>query len=154
VTIYLVRHAHAGSRSRWDGPDSARPLSKRGRKETDGITAWFDSKEVERVLSSSAVRCRQTVEPLAAVRGLEVHDHGALSEGTGARTTSKLVWELATDGVEAVLCSHGDVIPAVLDALADDGVEIIGDELPKGTLYRLTIDDGRILRATFEDPRA
>ena len=31
VPVYLIRHAHAGSRSGWDGDDDRRPLSPKGR---------------------------------------------------------------------------------------------------------------------------
>ena len=36
MTILLVRHARAGSRKDWDGPDEKRPLSKKGRRQADG----------------------------------------------------------------------------------------------------------------------
>lgn len=153
VTIFLVRHAHAGSRSRWEGPDSERPLSKRGRAEAEAISRLLDGEPIDRVLSSKAVRCRQTVAPVAESSGVEVEVSESLGEGADPRRTSKLIWELAADGVHAVLSSHGDVIPATLGTLADDGVRTTEGPLPKGTLYRLSVEDGRITEATFIDPR-
>ena len=35
--LYLVRHAHAGSKAKWAGPDLARPLSAQGRREALGV---------------------------------------------------------------------------------------------------------------------
>jgi len=155
VTLYLVRHAHAGSRSHWDGPDAERPLSDKGRDQTEAITAHLAEVPVKRVLSSAAVRCQQTVAPVARLRGLEVEVHPALTEGATAARTTSLLWQLAGEGADVVLCSHGDVIPAAIEALRADEVDV-GDRrgLPKGTLYEIAVDaSGTITGATFHDPR-
>ena len=81
MTLYLVRHAKAGSRSSWDGDDRLRPLTKMGRREAEGIADLLRDAPLERVLSSPYVRCTETVAPLAARRGLEVEEHDALAEG-------------------------------------------------------------------------
>jgi 8-oxo-dGTP diphosphatase len=154
VTLYLVRHAHAGTRGRFDGPDIDRPLSDKGHHQAEVLTAGLHDEPIQRVLSSRAVRCQQTVAPLARARGLEVEVHPALTEGTSAVATTTLLWELASDGVEAVLSSHGDVIPAALAALRTDGVAIEDHwALPKATYYVLDVEDGEITGARFIDPR-
>jgi len=155
VTIYLVRHAHAGSRSQWDGADAERPLSAKGRGQADALRARFADVPVGRVLSSRAVRCQQTVGPLARTHGLDVEVDEALTEGASATATTTLVWELAAAGTDAVLSSHGDVIPSTLWALAGDGVAVDDSHgLPKGTYYELAVTpDGAITQATFVDPR-
>lgn len=154
MTLFLVRHAHAGSRSEWDGPDAERPLSDKGHRQVEAITAHLAEAPVKRFLSSRAVRCQQTIAPAARTRGLEVEVHPALTEGARASETTTLLWELAADDVTAVLSSHGDVIPAAIEALRHDGVDV-GDRhgLPKGTLYEIRVVDGRITQATFHDPR-
>lgn len=156
MTLFLVRHANAGSRSDWEGPDAERPLSGKGRHQVDAITAHLADAPVKRVLSSAAVRCQQTVAPVATVRGLEVEVHPALTEGASAAQTTTLLYELAGEGVDVVLSSHGDVIPAAIEALRHDGIDV-GDRhgLPKGTLYVIAVDDaGTITGATFVDPRS
>jgi hypothetical protein len=35
--LLLVRHAHAGDKYRWQGPDSVRPLSAAGQAEAAGL---------------------------------------------------------------------------------------------------------------------
>jgi broad specificity phosphatase PhoE len=70
--VYLVRHAHAGSKAAWEGPDLARPLSPTGRSQAAGLVAQLRGYPVRRILSSLADRCRQTVEPLSRQRGLAV----------------------------------------------------------------------------------
>lgn len=155
VAIYLVRHAHAGTRGTWDGPDVGRPLSEKGLHQAAALAGALRDREVTRVLSSPATRCVQTVEPVAAERGLAVEPHPALLEGASPAETSALLWQLGAEGTAAVLASHGDVIPAALDALRRGGVAVDGrDGLPKGTYYVLEVDgDGAITSASFVDPR-
>jgi phosphohistidine phosphatase SixA len=47
VTIFLVRHAHAGKRSEWEGDDAARPLSERGAAQTAAITALLADRRLQ-----------------------------------------------------------------------------------------------------------
>ena len=64
MTIHLVRHARAGSRSRWKGDDSLRPLSKVGRTQADGIAKRLANEPVDLIVSSPYLRCVDTVAPL------------------------------------------------------------------------------------------
>ena len=72
MDLYLVRHAHAGSRSSWEGRDLHRPLSKKGRRQADAIADLLAEAGIERLLSSPARRCVQTLEPLAAQSGTKL----------------------------------------------------------------------------------
>jgi phosphohistidine phosphatase SixA/8-oxo-dGTP pyrophosphatase MutT (NUDIX family) len=117
--LYLVRHAKAGSRAQWVGDDHDRPLTGKGHRQASGLVATMAGRPVGRIVSSPSLRCVQTVEPLAADRALEIERVSWLGEGTPTRTA------LARVGAQpgpAVLCSHGDVIPAVVGALLDEGV--------------------------------
>jgi hypothetical protein len=40
--LLLVRHAHAGDKSRWQGPDSLRPLSPAGQAEAAGLVVRLE----------------------------------------------------------------------------------------------------------------
>lgn len=154
MTLYLVRHAHAGTRGGFDGPDLERPLSDKGWVQAEALRAALADVEVERALSSRAVRCQQTLDPIARQRGLDVEVDEALTEGAKSTDTTRLLWQLATDGVDAVLSSHGDIIPVALASLGDDGVDV-GDRLalPKGAYFVLDVAEGAITRARFVDPR-
>ncbi len=130
VTLYVVRHAHAGRRSNWTGDDRTRPLSDRGELQAKGIAAAVDgsraSKATPRILASPARRCVQTMEPLAHQVGGEVVEDARLFEGAGRREIAALVDDVADaadgDGT-AVVCSHGDVIPILLDLLVEAGMQ-------------------------------
>jgi 8-oxo-dGTP diphosphatase len=121
VTLYVVRHAHAGQRSAWTGDDRLRPLSQRGESQALGIAAALAPPGPGRILSSPARRCVQTVQPLADKLGLPVEEDDRLFEGASHAEVAGLLAEV-TDA-DAVLCSHGDVIPMALDLLVADGME-------------------------------
>ena len=106
----------ARPRSRWDDDDDLRPLTHRGRDQAAAIVKQLGDYEIDRVLSSPSVRCVDTVAPLAAKRGLAVIVDERLAEGNG-HLAVKLVHKLLRDQADVALCSHGDVVPEVIDAL-------------------------------------
>lgn len=120
VTLHVARHAHAGQRSAWSGDDRFRPLSARGLAQSAGIADRLAEDPPERILSSPAVRCVQTVTPLAVRLGLHVEIENRLFEGSGRTSAAALLDEVATTPI--VLCSHGDVVPHLLEELVGLGM--------------------------------
>ena len=128
MVVLLVRHAVAVSRLAWAGDDTLRPLDERGRRQAGALVQQLSDFLVGRVLSSPTARCVATVEPLASARGLSVTSEEDLFEGHGAEALA-LVRSLLTTGDDAdgravVLCSHGDVLPEIVDALEREGAEL------------------------------
>ena len=121
MTVFLIRHAKAGSRHDWVGPDQQRPLVTKGAEQARELARMFATHPIVRVLSSPYVRCVQTVEPLAASLRLAVEKTPALAEGAPFEAVLSLIDDLEDD---AVLCSHGDVIPEVMRALERRGLEV------------------------------
>jgi len=119
--IYLVRHAKAGERRVWEGDDEARPLSKHGWKQSEAIAERLAAKGATSLLSSPYVRCMQTLEPLADRLGVEVQPERRLYEGEPFEPVLDLLGEVPAG---AVLCSHGDIVPDVIQALARRGMEV------------------------------
>jgi 8-oxo-dGTP diphosphatase len=151
VTIYLVRHAQAGSRHEWNGDDLHRPLSPKGLRQARAILEQYGDRPITRVLSSPATRCRQTVEPIAEARGLLVESTDAMREGASTKVAVELVRSLAA--TEVVLCSHGDVIPEVISALAADGVKVDGHRsAAKGGTFVIETRHGKLVAATYQPP--
>ena len=70
--LLLVRHAHAGDKTRWQGPDRLRPLSLAGQAEAAGLVVRLEDYPIWRILTSPTLRCQQTVEPLARDRRLRI----------------------------------------------------------------------------------
>ena len=148
ASLYLVRHAKAGSRSDWADDDRLRPLSKAGRRQANGLVKAFRGREVRRVISSPYVRCVQTVHPLALDRGLPVETSEALAEGASLDLVLSLLQATSYDDV--VLCTHGDIVPAVVLHQAERGVEIRGErEWKKGSVWMLERRDGEVVRASY-----
>ncbi len=121
ATIYFVRHAKAGERRVWLGDDVDRPLSKTGWKQSNAVARRLAKKNVTALYASPYVRCMQTLEPLAELAGLEVQPEKRLFEDEPFEPVLDLLNEVE-DG--AVLCSHGDIIPAVIKALVRRGMEV------------------------------
>lgn len=120
MTLAIVRHAHAGSRARWRGDDRERPLSDRGAEHARKIADRLVDVRPTRALSSPALRCTQTLDPLGRRLGLDVEIDERLFEGPREAWLSDLLIEVAD--VDAVVCTHGDVVPVLLDLLIDDGL--------------------------------
>jgi phosphohistidine phosphatase SixA len=154
MTLYLVRHASAGPRGNL-GPhaDLDRPLDALGIEQAAYVATLLSDQSVKRIFSSSAVRCMQTVEPLAVRLGIDAEAHPALLEGQTATMAVHLARELATDETTAVVCSHGDIIPDMIQTLAREGMVIVGPRSwAKGSTWELRTRGGDITEAEFLGP--
>ena len=136
MTIFLVRHAKALKRSRWSGSDRLRPVGRSGHAQARRIAARLAEAPVERVISSPYLRCRQTIEPLVAARGMRLEIDERLAEGEQTAKALELLHGL--DARSTALCSHGDVIPAMLCDLEERGMRIDGElRCDKGSIWVL-----------------
>ena len=90
------------------------------------------------------MRCRQSVEPLAAQRRLPVELSDALTEGASLSETLRLIEKVSDQ--PAVICTHGDVIEAVLDHLREQGVKLKGGrQFAKGSTWVLEVEDANVV---------
>ena len=118
----VVRHAHAGRAVRLATATTGSARSRRSESSSRRPSlASLSPAGPERILSSPAVRCMQTVEPLAARLGLHVEPTTASTRAPTDDDVRSLLVELAA--ATAVLCSHGDVIPVILHQLIDGGMQ-------------------------------
>ena len=149
--VYLVRHAHAGRKSEWRGPDRARPLSAEGRMQALGLIDQLRDHRVRRVLSSPAERCLQTVEPLASRRGLVVEPSDALGvDGSAAGVLELLA---SPDLHQTLLCTHGEIIGEVFDQLRELGIELSDQpRWPKGSTWVIGHDGGQAWKGSYLRP--
>ena len=151
--LYLVRHAHAGSRGHASGPDHARELDERGWRQAQGISDELASRKITRLISSPFRRCVQTLEPLAGKLGLEVEVDDRLAERATAADALALAAEVR--GTGAVLCSHGDVIPDVLEHLLANGTQLEGElRWPTASTWIFTWDGQRLAKGRYVGPPA
>lgn len=150
MTIYLVRHAKAGSRKAWPHGDELRPLSKAGRAQARAVGKALARAGITRVVSSPFVRCRETVEPLAVRLGVNVELSDALGEGASLTDSLRLVEKLSD--TNAALCSHGDVLANLLDHYARSGIVLDDDRLEKASVWALDTTDGVVRSARYVAP--
>jgi broad specificity phosphatase PhoE len=150
--VFLVRHAKAGSRSAWEGSDLARPLSKAGRRQADALVTVLGDRGVTRIVTSPFVRCRETVEPLAAQRGLLIEPSDWLAEGSPLSDALRLVEKVADE--VTVLCTHGDVIGALLDHFGRLGVAPRDVRFEKGSTWALNTERGDVTSVAYLPPPA
>lgn len=178
ATTVLVRHAWAGERGTVPD-DRIRPLDQRGRRQADALRAHLDAALTARglralagdpsrvgLLASPLIRCRATLEPMAEELGVGVTTDDRLAElpvpltsrdgwpdaaYLGARAVAALAAateQLPADGA-MVLCAHGEVLPALVAALAGTGllstpvpVDLTAKRLPKGASWLLMPEQG------------
>jgi len=150
--VLLVRHAHAGSRRQWPGPDAERPLSPQGWAQARALVAVLAPWAVDEVRSSPFLRCTQTLEPLAERLGLTVAGDEELAEGSPPERSARLVRELLGRGT-SVLCTHGDVIPDVLARVVGASTPAgAGLPLAKGSIWVLEAGPDRAVAARYLPP--
>lgn len=128
MSLLLLRHVHAGDRSAWDGDDRRRPISATGLRQALALVDRYADRTLVGVVSSPYTRCVQSVEPLAAARDLTIEEADELAEGTPLDVVDRFlraqVRRGERDGGDVILCSHGDVIGAVVTYLAEAGAEL------------------------------
>jgi phosphohistidine phosphatase len=164
-TLHLLRHA----KSSWDDvslDDHDRPLSKRGRRTAEAIAAHFvnESAPIEWVLGSTALRVRETVEPiLAALKPTRVLFDRKLYLARSATLLDQL--RKVDDGIAAVLLvGHNPGLHELALALAEarslDALPTITGKFPTGALAsfeiaaswrRLVPGDAKLL--SYRSPR-
>lgn len=119
--IIALRHGKAVAPSSWDGPDATRPLLQRGSDQALSLAPAIAAFAPEKLVSSSAVRCASTIAPLAGYLGLPVKETAKISqdayeagEASIAETIAKRLKKMQT----TVLCSHGPVLPDIIEEVA------------------------------------
>jgi 8-oxo-(d)GTP phosphatase len=118
--LVLVRHARAGSRSQWSGPDARRPLEESGHAQAELLAPLLAAFAPERIVSADRTRCVQTVEPLGKLIDLPIEQgarFGDLGYGADSKRSLASLYSMLTESQVIVLCSQGDAIPAMLHDL-------------------------------------
>jgi 8-oxo-dGTP diphosphatase len=148
---YLIRHAKAGDRATWTDDDLSRPLSKTGHRQAKALVRVLSNRPIKRIVSSPAVRCVDTVRPLADQRGLPIEPRDELLEGGSLSGLIGLLDELRSTA--SALCGHGDLIPAAVEHLEGQGMVIGSDRgWKKGSVWALEREAGLFVHATYVPP--
>jgi 8-oxo-dGTP diphosphatase len=119
--IIVLRHAKALGRDEWTGKDAARPLAPRGKKQAYAIVGPLLAFGAQKIISSPAMRCVKTVEPLATSLGRKIVKTPLISQDAwedGKSDARAIIGERVRSRKPAVLCSHGPVLPDIMNELA------------------------------------
>jgi 8-oxo-(d)GTP phosphatase len=140
----VIRHAKAGKRADWSGTDDLRPLDRTGRTQAKAVATFARLFAPVRIISAEPLRCRQTVQPLAAGLGLPIEIDGAFSDRVsavdGQRSRDALA-ALVGDDHNIAICSQGDTIAALVARAAT-----------KGSAWVLSCRGGEVISADYYGP--
>ncbi len=147
--LVLLRHTAAVPRHKWSGDDVRRPLTKAGHAAAKALIAPLSAVGAERVVSSDAVRCSESVRGFAEAHGVELELDADLSERGHAAAPERaraLIRKIVADGRPTVVCSHRPVLPFLVRA-ATEGAEcaVPTATLPPGRFHVLHVADGRVI---------
>jgi 8-oxo-dGTP diphosphatase len=120
-TLLLVRHALAGKRSDWSGPDADRPLVDEGREQARQLAPMLARYGVSALRAVPTARCRQTLEPYGESTGIPVEPAPELADGAVERDPEAALAALeawASGTATTAACAQGDGIPYLVRALA------------------------------------
>lgn len=136
MLLHLLRHAHAGDAAAWSGPDEVRPLTDKGRRQSDRLGTYLAGIGFapDAIISSPRTRALETAQIVAGHLGLAVAIDDRLGGGLDVATT------------DAVLADHGDPRQPVLVGHDPDFSDLLatlcdaGDvPMRKGALARIEI---------------
>jgi 8-oxo-dGTP diphosphatase len=138
--LILLRHAKALNREEWQGEDEDRPLDNTGQIQAKRMHSVYQVFNIQKIVTSDAVRCYDTVTNMARIFGVEPVITSAVSEYVYKKNKDKcldFVRELADEVGElkapTILCSHNPVLPKMLGKLLKKS-ELKDESLPAGKL--------------------
>lgn len=152
-TTIIVRHARAGSRSKYKGEDRKRPLDKHGRAQAESLVGQLLAFGASELHAAPRVRCQQTLEPLAEELGVGIDIETALTEeaySDDKKAARARVLEIASGsaGATPVICTQGAVIPDLIAWWCDrDGVRPDKSRNRKGSTWVLSSAGGTLIAA-------
>lgn len=137
--LILLRHAKAIERQEWAGEDTDRPLSSLGERQAKRMLTNFLPFAVEEIHSSSAVRCYESITPLARGLNVDFFFTDSLTEEVFHKNNErpfKYVQRLLVNDFTTLVCSHNPILPSIVSAFVDKfGVEVPITKLEPGDAW-------------------
>lgn len=122
--LILLRHAKSVRRDEWKGDEGDRPLDNLGQRQAKRLLPSYLPYQIDEIHSSDAMRCLETVEPLARSLQLNIIISEDLSEyrhATRADAAFDYVQDLMESGNSTIICSHNPILPTLLKKLIGKG---------------------------------
>jgi 8-oxo-dGTP pyrophosphatase MutT (NUDIX family)/phosphohistidine phosphatase SixA len=153
--IILLRHAKALDPLTFLDADQRRPLAERGLRQAeqivDSLAAWAPTK----LISSSSVRCLQTIDPYSTRSRRKITDTDVISQHIFSGPTqeiTELIDRRLHKQKNSVICSHGPVLPVLLDEI----IEATGTERTFALTHSGELDTASftVVHLRRENPRS
>jgi len=115
--LILLRHGKAIAREEWEGDDGDRPLAQLGQQQAKRMHAIYLPFAVSEIHSSDAVRCYETVSPMARTMSLNLVYWSELSEyafENDKKAAINVVNDIIESEARAIVCGHNPVIPGIV----------------------------------------
>lgn len=119
--VIALRHGKAVPGHAFDGVDAERTLLAQGEEQSAAAARTIAAYSPEKLITSDAVRCVQTIKPVAKLTKLKVKKTHKISQDSwenGGADVAGVVAKRLRKGVTAVLCSHGPVLPEIIEQVA------------------------------------
>jgi 8-oxo-dGTP diphosphatase len=178
LTLDIFIHLDAVDRRQWDGAPDDRPLSELGRRQGERLAEELGATAISALVSSPALRCRASLEALAARTRLPIEvapgfkDTGGYQAPAGwgnaerpgpdplggaqaAGSAFAALTDLRArfpDG-RVILCSYGDIVPALLAFLSGaHGIDMPARNNRKGVIFTVRTDGRSTALETRDAP--
>lgn len=139
--LILLRHAKAVAREEWQNEDLDRPLSAIGEVQAKRIISSLVPFGIREIHSSSAVRCYETIIPLARALALDYFFTDSLTEYVFSRNearTFKYMDRLLENDHTTLVCGHNPILPKYLaEKFSRQGFQISESDLKPGEAWVL-----------------
>jgi phosphohistidine phosphatase SixA len=151
VIVRVVRHACAGRKGDWPGPDADRPLDPAGCRQADAVAAALApgaGRAVRRLVSSPARRCVDTLAVLSRAAGLPIETTDVLTAEAPLDAAMAAVVDPANG--DAVLCTHGELMRRMLACIRAGDASVVAARpdddwlLVKAGVWTLHVVDGAV----------
>jgi 8-oxo-dGTP diphosphatase len=175
-TLDMFIHLDAVDRKEWSGAPDDRPLTEVGHRQAVRLAETLTAQPVDALVSSPALRCRESLEALSKRTGLDIEvvqgfrdtlgyrapegwgkqDQpdplgGAQSAGSAFAALMELRERFPAGRV--VLSSYGDIIPALLAFISGQyGIDMPPRSRDKGAVFTLQLDDKAAALMTQDPP--
>jgi phosphohistidine phosphatase len=158
LTLYLIRHAHAGQGDPSDPHDHQRPLSAKGRAQAAALGAALAGLEVrfDRLFSSPYTRAAETAAPLVAhTKGGRAEPLSALTHDDYPGLLSVLATTLGAGDRRVALVGHEPYLSELAAYLLTGEASGMALRMRKGMLVRLEglLKPGRMALHTALPPK-
>ena len=115
--LILLRHGKAITREEWEGDDGDRPLAQIGQIQSKRMLSKYLPFAISEIHTSDAVRCYETVAPMARAMSLDMIYWSELSEYAFAKdkkASINVVNDIIESETRAIVCGHNPVLPGIV----------------------------------------